>query len=99
CMTCHTAAFGSDDDRHLALGVTGKGAGTNRTGNFAKGEAGRNAPPLFNMHVMSKLFWDGRLEQLPDGTFRTPAGAQFTTAMAQVAEFGAISVLPMFPVT
>src|SRR6185295_17669400 len=54
CMTCHAAAFGSDDDRHLALGVTGVGSGGHRTGNFVKGEECRNAPPLFNMHVMQK---------------------------------------------
>lgn len=99
CMTCHPAALGSDDDRHLSLGVEATGIGIERTGNFAAGEEGRNSPPLFNMHAMHTLFWDGRVEQLPDGEFRTPAGAQFTPEMKAVAEFGPISVLPMFPVT
>src|SRR5262245_28866628 len=32
CATCHPTRFGSDDDRHLSLGVTGVGLGTERTG-------------------------------------------------------------------
>src|SRR5262245_47136829 len=99
CMTCHPPQFGTDDDRHLSMGVTGVGVAAARTGNFAAGEEGRNAPPFFNMHVMHELFWDGRVEQRADGTFNQPAGAAFTADMAAVAEFGAISVLPMFPVT
>lgn len=99
CMTCHPTRLGTDDDRHLSMGVTGVGSGTARTGNFAAGEEGRNAPPLFNMHAMKTLFWDGRVEVLPNGDFRTPAGAQLTPAMKAVAEFGPISVLPLFPVT
>ncbi len=99
CMTCHPGAAGTDDDRHLSLGVESSGVGIERTGNFAAGEEGRNSPPLFNMHAMQTLFWDGRVEQLPNGDFRTPAGNQFTPEMKAVAEFGAISVLPLFPVT
>jgi len=99
CMTCHPPQFGSDDDRQLSLGVTGHGVAVARTGNFAAGEEGRNAPPVFNLHIMHELFWDGRVEQRPDGTFNTPAGSALTPEMAAVAEFGAISVLPLFPVT
>jgi cytochrome c peroxidase len=99
CMTCHPATAGSDDDRHLSMGVTGVGSGVHRTGNFAKGEEGRNAPPFFNLHAMNTLFWDGRVEKLPDGSIRHPAGAQLTSAMMAVMEFGPVSVLPMFPVT
>jgi cytochrome c peroxidase len=99
CMTCHPAAFATGDGRHLSMGVTGSGSGPGRTGSFAHGEEGRNAPPLFNLHALKTLFWDGRVEQLPNGDFRTPAGAQFTPAMKAVMEFGAISVLPLFPVT
>ena len=99
CMTCHPAVLGSDDDRHLSMGVTGTKSGVHRTGNFAKGEEGRNAPPLFNLHAMNTLFWDGRVEKLPDGSIRHPAGVQLTPAMMAVMEFGPVSVLPMFPVT
>lgn len=99
CMTCHPAALGSDDDRHLSMGVTGVDSGIAREGNFAKGEEGRNSPPLFNLHAMKTLFWDGRVELLPDGSIRHMAGNQITPEMMAVMEFGPISVLPMFPVT
>ncbi len=99
CMTCHPGSLGTDDDRHLSLGVESHGSGIDRTGNFEAGEEGRNSPPFFNMHAMQTLFWDGRVELLPDGHFRTPAGAQYTAEMEAVAEFGPISVLPLFPVT
>lgn len=99
CMTCHPSSLGTDDDRHLSMGVTGVGSGIARTGNLAAGEEGRNAPPLFNMHEMKTLFWDGRVEALPGGGFRTPAGAELTPSMIAVAEFGAISLVSLFPVT
>ncbi|MDQ3341028.1 MAG: hypothetical protein M4D80_38205 [Myxococcota bacterium] len=99
CMTCHPGSIGSDDDRHLSMGVTGVGSGIEREGDFAAGEEGRNAPPLFNLHAMDTLFWDGRVEKLPNGEIRQMAGAQLTPAMRAVMEFGPISVLAMFPVT
>ncbi|MDQ3367277.1 MAG: hypothetical protein M3680_17785 [Myxococcota bacterium] len=99
CMTCHPASFASGDGRHLSMGVTGTGVGPARTGNFLEGEEGRNAPPFFNLHALHTLFWDGRVAQLPNGDFVTPAGPLLTPAMKAVMEFGAISVLPMFPVT
>jgi cytochrome c peroxidase len=99
CMTCHPGTVGTDDDRHLSMGVTGVGSGIDRTGDFAQGEEGRNAPPLWNLHAMDTLFWDGRVEKLPNGQIRQMAGAQLTPAMMAVMEFGPISVLPMFPVT
>lgn len=96
CMTCHPPAVGTDDDRHLSLGVGGMGLGASRTSGF---EIPRNSPPLFNLHALSSLFWDGRVEKLPDGSFRTPAGAQLTPAMTSVFEFGAVSAIGLFPVT
>ncbi len=99
CMTCHPPGFATSDGRHLSMGVTGTGSGPARTGNFAAGEEGRNAPPLWNLHVMTRLFWDGRVEQLANGFVQTPGDAHITPAMRAVFEFGAISALPMFPVT
>lgn len=96
CMTCHPPAVGTDDDRTLSSGVRGAGLGFSRAGGI---DIPRNAPPLFNLHGMQSLFWDGRVERLPDGTYRTPAGAQLTPAMTSVFELGAISALAMFPVT
>jgi len=96
CMTCHPPAVGGDDDRRLSSGVRGLGLGASRTGGLV---IPRNAPPLFNLHALDSLFWDGRVEKLPDGSLRTPAGAQLTPAMRGVFEFGALSAIGMFPVT
>ena len=96
CMTCHPAALGTDDDRTLPGGVRGTGVGVARTGGVV---VARNAPPLYNLHGLDALFWDGRVERLPDGRFRTPAGDQLTPAMTAVFELGAVSAVGMFPVT
>jgi cytochrome c peroxidase len=96
CMTCHPPSLGTDDDRTLSGGVRGSGLGVNRTGGVV---IARNAPPLYNLHGQSSLFWDGRVEKLPDGRYRTPAGAQLTPQMTAVFEFGAASALGLFPVT
>ncbi len=58
----------------------------------------RNAPPLFNLHAMPALFFDGRVSVDAGGQFHTPAGAQLTPEMTRVFEFGALSAQPLFPV-
>jgi cytochrome c peroxidase len=98
CMTCHLPAFATGDAKSLSVGQGGTGLGPDRShpgGVFIA----RNAPPLFNMSAMRHLFLDGRVEVDARGAFHTPAGAQITPRMARVFEFGAISALPMFPVT
>jgi cytochrome c peroxidase len=98
CMTCHLPAFATGDGKSLSVGQGAVGLGPPREhpdGVFIP----RNAPPLFNINAMMHLFWDGRVSVDAAGTFHTPAGAQITPAMTRVFEFGAISALPMFPVT
>ncbi len=98
CMTCHHPAFETGDGRSLSIGQGGVGVGPTRTlgtGVFIP----RNAPPLFNLFALDKLFWDGRVSVDAQGVFHTPAGAQLTPDMARVFEFGAVSALAMFPVT
>ena len=98
CMTCHLPAFATGDAKSLSVGQGGTGLGSARShpgGVFIP----RNAPPLFNLSAMQHLFWDGRVEVDSRGAFHTPAGAQLTPEMARVFEFGAISALPLFPVT
>ena len=96
CMTCHPAGRGGDDDRHLSAGVRGTGVGATRTGGLL---IPRNAPPFFNLHALDSMFWDGRVERLANGTYRTPAGAELTPAMTAVFELGALSAIGLFPVT
>jgi len=98
CMTCHLPAFGTGDGKSLSVGQGGTGLGPGRShagGVFIP----RNAPALFNMSAMRHLFWDGRVEVDARGVFHTPAGARLTPEMTRVFEFGAISALPLFPVT
>jgi len=98
CMTCHLPGFATGDGRSLSIGQGGVGLGPGRShlgGVFIP----RNAPALFNMSAMRHLFWDGRVEVDAGGEFHTPAGAQITPEMTRVFEFGAISALPLFPVT
>jgi cytochrome c peroxidase len=97
CMTCHLPQFATGDGRSLPIGTGGIGLGPARalvSGNIIP----RNAPPLFNLHAMPALFFDGRVSVDASGQFHTPAGAQLTPAMTRVFEFGALSAQPLFPV-
>lgn len=97
CATCHLPALGTGDGKSLSVGEGGDGLGPSRShpaGVFIP----RNAPPMYNLGAMKRLFWDGRVEEDAQGRIHTPAGDQITPAMAGVFEFGAISALSMFPV-
>ena len=97
CMTCHLPSLGTGDARSLSIGQGATGLGGQRVhpqGAFIP----RNAPPLFNLHALQTLFWDGRVSKDGLGQFHTPAGAQLTAAMTSVFEFGPLSALPLFPV-
>ncbi len=97
CMTCHLPAFATGDGRSLSVGQGANGLGPGRV--HPQGTLiPRNSPALFNLHLADAMFWDGRVERLDDGSFRTPAGAQLTPEMIAVFEFGAASAQPMFPV-
>jgi cytochrome c peroxidase len=96
CMTCHLPGLGTGDARSLSIGQGATGLGQDRVhpqGAFIP----RNAPSLFNLHALTSLFWDGRVSTDASG-FHTPAGAQLTSQMTSVFEFGPVSALPLFPV-
>lgn len=98
CMTCHMASHGTGDGKSLSIGQGGTGLGPGRShsgGTFIP----RNAPPLFNLHMLGSLFWDGRVFVDGRGRLHTPAGEQITPAMRSTFEFGALSALGLFPVT
>jgi cytochrome c peroxidase len=97
CMTCHLPSFATGDGRSLSIGQGATGLGPTRVdphGAFIP----RNAPPAFNLFADKALFWDGRVEVLPNGKVKTPAGVKLNAHMASTFEFGAASALPMFPV-
>jgi cytochrome c peroxidase len=93
CMTCHLPSRGTGDDRRLSMGVGASGLADKRKDGS---ELPRNAPSLFNLGASSALFWDGRVA-VHGGQITSPAGGALTAEMQQVFEFGAISVLPLFP--
>ena len=98
CMTCHLPAMATGDGKSLTVGQGGRGLGPARAhpdGRFVP----RNAPAAFNLHRLRKLMWDGRIEEMEDGSLRTPAGEHLTSGMEAVFEFGAASAQPMFPLS
>jgi cytochrome c peroxidase len=96
CMTCHLPELGTGDARSLSIGQGALGLGLERSHPGAA-FIPRNAPPLFNLHAMDSLFWDGRVFETDEGVV-TPGGAHVTDEMQAVFEFGAVSALPLFPV-
>ena len=95
CMTCHLANTATVDQRSVSIGQGASGLGTGRVhpaGRFVH----RNAPPLFNLHAMGPLTWDGRVFKDPQGVVRGPNG--ILAAQRAVFEFGTLSAIPMFPV-
>jgi cytochrome c peroxidase len=97
CMTCHMPELATGDGRSLSIGQSGSGFGSARVhpdGLFIP----RNAPPLFNLHALKSLFWDGRVFADGTGRVHTPAGLQVTPQMQATFEFGPLSALGQFPV-
>jgi len=97
CMTCHLPALATGDGRSLAIGQGATGTGADRVhpqGRFIP----RNAPPLFNLHLVDHLFWDGRVFVDGFGNLHTPAGAAVTREMRSVMTYGAVSAVGLFPV-
>jgi cytochrome c peroxidase len=98
CSTCHLPSHATADGRSLSVGQGAEGLGPLRL--HPRGALiARNAPPLFNLGVARRLFWDGRVEREASGNLATPARAHLTPAMRRTFEFGPISALAMFPVT
>lgn len=97
CMTCHHPTLATGDARSLAIGQGGSGLGLARV-HPAESFIPRNAPPLFNLHLLKHLFWDGRVQVGENGMVSTPLGNAVTPQMQAVFEFGAVSALGLLPV-
>ncbi|HEX2219978.1 MAG TPA: cytochrome c peroxidase [Gemmatimonadales bacterium] len=96
CMTCHLTKFGTTDARSVAIGQGAAGLGPDRVhpqGKFVH----RNAPPLFNLHAMSSLTWDGRVFVDAKGSIRMPS-ANLLSKQRAVLECGVLSAQTMLPV-
>lgn len=90
CMTCHLPEMATGDGRTLSAGEGGSGLATNRS-HPDDILIPRNSPAAINLLGGSRVFWDGRVQKMPDGSMDTPAKDQLTSEMADVFEFGAIS--------
>lgn len=101
CMTCHHPSAGTSDGLTLAIGQGGTGLGPTRTHPNDEFIA-RNSPPLFNLHAVDQLFWDGRVSVTSQGgtgknkIVKTPVPLPET--FQATFEFEAMSVLGLFPV-
>jgi len=96
CMTCHLPELATGDGRSLSIGEGATGLGLDREHPDAA-FIPRNAPPLFNLHAMDAVFWDGRVQEGDNGV-ETPAGVHVTQEMQETFEFGAVSAIGLFPV-
>ncbi|HUE77381.1 MAG TPA: cytochrome c peroxidase [Longimicrobiales bacterium] len=97
CMTCHHPTLATGDARSLAIGQGGDGLGLARI-HPGREFISRNAPPLFNLHLLDHLFWDGRVFVDEAGELHTPVGAALSLDMTAAFEFGALSALGLLPV-
>ena len=69
CSSCHLPVDHAGDGLPLGRSEGATGAGRNRHGGHA---LPRNTPSPFNRSFATALFWDGRIERMPDGTLRAP---------------------------
>jgi cytochrome c peroxidase len=79
CASCHHPALGGADGLSVSVGTGAAlpdvlGPGRRHASGQLTGT--RNANTFFNTALLDiNLFWDGRVERLPDGGIRTPATA------------------------
>ncbi|MDB2552617.1 cytochrome-c peroxidase [Paracoccus sp. (in: a-proteobacteria)] len=98
CATCHNPRFGTGDGLSLGMGEGGMGLGPDRIAdpqNPPEQRVPRNAPGLWNLGATEfiRLFDDGRIESLPDGSLRTPMGPEMVRGFDTL-----LSAQTMFPV-
>lgn len=94
CATCHHPSLGTSDGINLSLGTGATEIGPPRQDNDHRDYIARHSPTLYNVGDPSviNLFWDGRVEQLPDGSLRTPAGDQLPEGLD-----GVLAAQALFP--
>lgn len=94
CATCHHPLLATVDGLPLSIGTGHEGLGTERLLQPIEGLIPRNVPELFNRGQLTVMFWDGRLQQLSDGTIITPAGDQTPEGLPDV-----VTAQSIFPIT
>jgi cytochrome c peroxidase len=101
CVSCHHPVLGGGDGLALSIGVGADDPdrlGPGRTHPDGDFTVPRNASTTFNLGLWKEgLFWDSRVERLPDGGIRTP-DRDFGTADAE-AGTSLSEAQTRFPVT
>ena len=93
CSTCHLWTKGSGDGIPFSIGVNGRGLGENRyLPNGQEIEHPRHSMDLWNRdnNSVKALFWDGRVEALGGGVFRTPMGEDLPSGLENTLAVQAI---------
>jgi cytochrome c peroxidase len=98
CATCHHPTLATADGISLSVGTGGLGLGPDRDIPLDDDDnpifIPRNAPDIFNRAHMKTMFWDGRVTDLENGSFLSPAGDDLLDGLES-----ALAVQAMFPVT
>jgi cytochrome c peroxidase len=96
CATCHHPSLATGDALALPIGTGGSGLGPDRVIGAGRPFIPRNAPEVFNRAFpgWTSMFWDSRIQQHPDGSFTSPAGADLPAGLHNV-----LAVQALFPVT
>ncbi len=99
CATCHHPLLASGDALSLPVGTAPENPGIlgpDRIKGADREFVPRNAPEIFNRGytLWTSMFWDGRVAELDDGSFETPAGDQLLAGLTSV-----VYIQAMLPVT
>jgi cytochrome c peroxidase len=95
CSGCHHPTLASSDRIPLSIGTRGEGLGPTRLAVNGAARTPRHSLEIFNRGYQSvtAMFWDSRVEQLPDGSIVAPheVPTSVKTALAAQAMFPVLS--------
>jgi cytochrome c peroxidase len=95
CSGCHHPTLAASDKIPLSIGTKGEGLGPTRLVVNGAARTPRHSPEIFNRGYQSvtAMFWDSRVEQLPDGSIIAPqeVPANVKTVLAAQAMFPVLS--------
>lgn len=93
CASCHVVFLQATEPVAISIGHGGNGVGPTRAETAESVRLSRNTPDLFfrSDPRVTSLFWDGRLERLPGGGFRSPIPIPF--GVSTLAEIQALMPL------
>jgi cytochrome c peroxidase len=95
CGSCHFPQAAGADGLPIAVGIGARGIGTERLRSHAGMAQRRNALAFWGVGdpQVTHLFWDGRVQELPDGKIFTPIGVFNKSEVGSL--LGAAALLPV----